>query len=149
MIDVLHCNDYEARSITGKTDLRWVIEELLGLGVALPIVSRGDQGLLCAYEGCYHSVPAFRVTAVDPTGAGDAFTAGFIKRLVELEGSTIEDKLGGASSNLFEALLFGAAAGASCATALGCTPAVNEKDVSELFESQSRDVLSAISSETL
>jgi sugar/nucleoside kinase (ribokinase family) len=143
LIDVLHCNDYEAKAITGQTEVPAVIECLLELGIVWPIVTRGDKELVCAYQGYYYSVPSFKVVSVDSTGAGDAFTAGLIKKLLEFAGSGIEDKLG-PDSNFLEAICFGKAAGASCVTALGCTPAVNEKNVRQLLDSQSKEVLSNI-----
>ena len=56
---------------------------------------------------------------------------------------SVEEKLG-SEAGLFEAVLLGEAAGASCVTALGCTPAVDRGNVSELLEDQSKGVLSGI-----
>jgi fructokinase len=144
LIDVLHCNEHEAKWITRLPETMAAVGGLLGLGTMLPIVSQGDQDLLLGYNGCRYSVPAFKATCVDPTGAGDAFTAGFVKKLLELEGADVEEKLGESETNLFEAVLFGEAAGASCVTALGCTQAVNQGNVSDLLKSQSKDVLSGM-----
>ena len=145
LIDVLHCNDYEAKWITGLSDTAATVGGLLDLGITLPIVSQGGEGLLFGYGTTCYSVPAFRVNSVDQTGAGDAFTAGLVKKLLELEGAGLEDKLG-TDADLFDAVIFGAAAGAACVTALGCTPAVDQRNVSELLKSQSKDVLAGIES---
>jgi fructokinase len=144
LIDVLHCNDHEAQWITGLTETEAAVEGLLDAGVTLPIVSQGARDLLVGYNGYRYSVPAFKVVCTDPTGAGDALTAGLVKKLLELEGASVEEKLGGSETNLFEAVLFGEAAGAVCVTALGCTPAVDPGNVFELLEGQSKDVLSGI-----
>ncbi|MGC1375848.1 MAG: carbohydrate kinase family protein [Anaerolineales bacterium] len=144
-IDVLHCNDYEAKSLTDTGDAQAALAALVKLGIALPIVSQGDQALLCAYQGRAWSIPAFRVESVDATGAGDAFTAGLIKKLVESDGKWLEEKLG-IETKLLDAIVFGEAAGASCVTALGCTPAVSEENVMRLLDGQSRELFSRITS---
>lgn len=144
LIDILHCNDMEARSFTGQADIREMIAKLLGLGIRLPLVSLGERGLACAFDGQYYSFPAFNVHALDPTGAGDAFTAGFVKKLMESDGMTLKDKLGNQSTKLLDAILFGEAAGASCVMGFGCTQSVSEQSVCSLLESQAENVLSAV-----
>lgn len=149
LIDVLHCNEHEAKWITGLSEMEATVKGLQELGITLPTVSQGDRDLLVGYDGYRYSVPAFKASCTDPTGAGDAFTAGLVKKLFELAGASVEEKLGRSETNLFEAVLFGAAAGAACVTALGCTPAVDRRSVSELLESQSKDVLSGVAKDKL
>jgi fructokinase len=144
LIDVLHCNDHEAKWITGLPEVAAAVGGLLDLGITLPIVSQGGEGLLLGYKGHCYSVSAFRVVSVDQTGAGDAFTAGVVKKLLALQGMSLAGKLGETDDDLFDAVLLGAAAGAVCVTALGCTPAVDRASVSDLLESQSKDVLSGV-----
>jgi sugar/nucleoside kinase (ribokinase family) len=57
----------------------------LNKGVA--IVTLGEKGCIC-YDGGLHVVPAFPVEAVDTTGAGAAFAAGFI--YAKLKGETLD-----------------------------------------------------------
>ena len=45
-------------------------------------VTRGERRLLLVDTGCEGEVPGFAVHAVDATGAGDAFMAGFIAGLL-------------------------------------------------------------------
>jgi sulfofructose kinase len=78
--------------LTGSADLR---ESLMGIqrkfGCRLAAATLGRDGVL-AYSGrnfCYR--PAFRVEAVDTTGAGDIFHAGFIYGL--LQGWVLEQTL--------------------------------------------------------
>ena len=58
---------------------------------------------------------AFEVDSIDESGAGDAFTAGFITGMLE-------------NWPLEEALRFASAVGASCTRALGCTEGVLHRD---------------------
>jgi fructokinase len=84
--------------------------------------------------------PAFKVEVVDPTGAGDAFCAGVIWRLLELGLSASElSEAGG--EELAELLLYGQAAGASACTAPGTTEGVSRDKVEELVEGQGRSLL--------
>jgi ribokinase len=71
-------NDDEALELTGARDFRQAAEALQRAGVR-------EVAVTCGAEGCYIltpdtdlSLPAFTVDAVDATGAGDAFNAGWI-----------------------------------------------------------------------
>lgn len=79
-VDVLTPNESETRILLGlppddpsqTTDLT---EQLLGLGVATIVVTRGENGALIVTAGSIESVPATTVQALDVTGAGDSFNA--------------------------------------------------------------------------
>lgn len=76
---------YKSRDNAGDYGERWIrncIDRILAAGPALVIVTRGRQGAVIGCEDSTVSVPAFRVRAVDTTGAGDAFTAALLYRLV-------------------------------------------------------------------
>ncbi len=77
--DFLISNDYELEMIarnTGRTTAE--LQELTGC----LLTTLGEQG--CRINGSAHTlIPAVPVTQVlDPTGAGDAFRAGFLKGLI-------------------------------------------------------------------
>jgi ribokinase len=79
LVDVLCPNEHEAALLTGRAadgrlDAVEVAGELRGRGARNVVVTLGDRGclVLCA-EGRVSHVPATPVTAVDTTGAGDAF----------------------------------------------------------------------------
>lgn len=78
LCDVVVPNETEAEAITGVAvhdleDARVAAHRLLQAGARAAVVTLGDQGALVAdQEGTTH-IPALRVTAVDSTGAGDAF----------------------------------------------------------------------------
>jgi fructokinase len=65
--------------ITPKT----AIEQVLNLGPPSVVLTDGDRGCWFAAPGCpIEHVAAFAVAAIEPTGAGDAFGAALIARLM-------------------------------------------------------------------
>jgi sugar/nucleoside kinase (ribokinase family) len=65
----------EARAITGEHDPVKAAERLCDFGASIAAVTLGPEG--CVVSGLGR-VPGYAVVAVDSTGAGDAFTAGFL-----------------------------------------------------------------------
>ena len=56
------------------------IEAILALGPSAVVLTDGERGCWFSSGSSATFVPAFRVEAVEPTGAGDAFTAAIIAR---------------------------------------------------------------------
>jgi sugar/nucleoside kinase (ribokinase family) len=75
--DVLLANDDEARAIAGEDDPDRALEVLAG-HCACVVIRRGADGAMGIAGGEIRSVPADAVEAVDTTGAGDCFNAGFL-----------------------------------------------------------------------
>jgi ribokinase len=75
-VDFLLLNDLECRNITGM-DYREGSEVLLRKAGTV-VVKLGRRGVFVRSADTAHLEPAFKVDAVDTTGAGDAFDAGFI-----------------------------------------------------------------------
>jgi fructokinase len=69
------------------------IETMLSLGAGAVVLTDGERGCWFRSGSPATFVPAFRVEAVEPTGAGDAFTAAIIARLLGTSWAalTIED----------------------------------------------------------
>jgi sugar/nucleoside kinase (ribokinase family) len=68
----------EATLLTGQDDAE-AAARMLAASFPLVALTRGDQGVLVVADGAAPvAVPARPVRAVDPTGAGDAFIAGFL-----------------------------------------------------------------------
>jgi sugar/nucleoside kinase (ribokinase family) len=51
---------------------------LIESGVKIVVLKKGDSGCRVYTRESSFDVPGFQVNAVDPTGAGDCFDAGFI-----------------------------------------------------------------------
>ena len=64
-------------AITNARDAHIAADKLRARGVGLVVVTMGSNGVLVVDDCGATAVPALKVSAVDPTGAGDAFTAGF------------------------------------------------------------------------
>jgi ribokinase len=81
MVDVLTPNETEAKVILGHSpdaaiEPEAIARELLGKGVKQVVMTLGEKGALIVTASSSSRVPAIRVSAVDTTGAGDAFNAG-------------------------------------------------------------------------
>ena len=78
--DVVVSNERDLLEVTGT----WTIADaatalqhrMRGQTMRAALITRGDEGCLVVTETERLRVPAFRVEAIDPTGAGDAFVAG-------------------------------------------------------------------------
>lgn len=74
---VLIGNDYEFAMMSEKLG---ITEAELHRLVPITVVTKGEQGSSIIVEGEEYVIPPARTTTVvDPTGAGDAFRAGFVK----------------------------------------------------------------------
>ena len=126
--DIVKLNDKEVVAVA----------EMLGLpALALPelapemarrcsleavVVTLGQKGVFAASrEGQLVYVPGFRVPVVDSVGSGDAFSAGFVNRL--LRGATLN-----------EACVFGNLMGAVSATKRGGTAPISSDEITALSQ---------------
>ncbi len=79
----------EAEVLTGVPGAEAACRALLERGAQWVALKRGAQGCTVFSGNQAFPVPAYQVAAVDPTGAGDCFDAGFVVGL--LEGLPLED----------------------------------------------------------
>ncbi len=141
-MDLFHCNIDEAKSITGKTDLYSASQTLIQAGVGVTLVTLGERGGYARARTFRIAFPAFKINVVDPSGAGDAFCAGIILKLVEehLRTRIEEGKPRLVSVEKWvETLTFAAAAGAVCCMAEGTTTSVSRVNVEKLLAEQGDD----------
>ena len=95
-----------APEITGNIDKS--IEQLLGLGIEILIVKRGEAGAsIYKSNGTREDVPGFPVEVLNVLGAGDAFASGFLYGMLQ-------------GWNLYKACRMGNASGAHVVTKKGC-----------------------------
>lgn len=76
--DYLLVNLPEALALSGCKDKESAIRRLLDTGIRNLILTEGKHGAGCYTRTERHFCPAYHVQAVDSTGAGDTFTAGFL-----------------------------------------------------------------------
>jgi ribokinase len=128
--DIVSPNETEAEALTGirvdsVEDAERAAAKLLEMGVRHAVMKLGAHGSLYLGEDRVY-VPAFEVSPVDTTAAGDAFTAALA---VAWEERPIR-----------EALRFANAAGALAATVAGAQPSMPERAAVEAFLKNNPDV---------
>ncbi len=106
LVDYLTPNEDEAKHFTGKTAPDEMADVFLRFGVKNVIIKLGEKGCLLKNESVSIRLPAYPVRAVDATGAGDNFLAGFASEILRNE-------------TMDSALRFANACGAICCTAVG------------------------------
>lgn len=76
-------NKAEYTLLTGKRKLTDAVDEIRSTGPQIAVVKLGRKGCAVFTEREYLSVPAYKVKAIDSTGAGDAFDAAFLTGVLE------------------------------------------------------------------
>lgn len=139
--DIFHCNDVEAYYLTGEKNPKRAAKKIVKYGAKFVVVSLGERGLIAETQDTSFTMPAFKVPVIDPTGAGDAFCAGFIQSLVEISSHEPSEISEFESEDLTRILLKGEAAGAACVTMVGTTTAVTKTNVDKLLNEQGSMIL--------
>ena len=75
-------NVVELELLSGETDYRKGADLMLDAGVKIVAVKLGDKGCYVTDDQEQLMVEPFKVKAIDTTGAGDAFCAGFLYGLI-------------------------------------------------------------------
>ncbi|WP_435102858.1 ribokinase [Halarchaeum sp. P4] len=124
--DYLTPNESEARVVAGRepdddVDDETVARELREMGAGTVVLTQGPNGAIALTADGVESVPAPSVDVVDPTGAGDAFNAGFAVGLHE-------------GMSLADAMAFGCRVGSLATTEEEVVPALPERAAVEALE---------------
>ncbi len=83
--DVVKISDEEWEFITGDVELKNGIERILGLGVKLLVITLGERGCYYTNGVAEGSIDGIDVNVVDTLGAGDAFVAAMLSKLMQHE----------------------------------------------------------------
>lgn len=125
LADVVSPNETELEAlsgekVSGRVSAREAAEKLLELGAKTVVLKLGSDGsMLVTAKGSKH-FPACKVQAVDPTAAGDAFTAALTVQLA-------------AGAELEDAIRYANSAGALAVTRLGAQPSLPTRKEVEAF----------------
>jgi sugar/nucleoside kinase (ribokinase family) len=106
-VDLFFPNDQEAMGISGARNLEAAIDMLRTRGRTI-VVKRGAAGVLLAEGERTVAAPGFPMRALDTTGAGDSFNAGFVYQFLQ-------------GAGLDQCVTWGNACGALSTQALGGT----------------------------
>jgi sugar/nucleoside kinase (ribokinase family) len=119
--DILKVNAREAAVITSTGDGETAGRVLHRMGPKMVIITRGAEGALF-YDGVrFTQISAPEVDVVDPTGAGDVFSAAFLVRYI-------------ASGNLIAAGRFAVTAAALSTRGFGASALPSEAEISSLMQ---------------
>jgi len=75
-VDIIFANEQEAKEFTSLEEEEALLE--LAKYVKIAIVKLGVKGSLIRYNNQTIKIPAYPASAIDTTGAGDTFAAGFL-----------------------------------------------------------------------
>ena len=133
MIDYIFPNEREAQyysgvTFTGEKDIERAADVFLSKRIQNVIIKLGAEGCFFKNAAIKKRLPAMKVEAVDATGAGDNFAAGFIAAKAE-----------GASDG--DALYFASCCGALCATETGAVTAIRSRKQVDDFAADAVDRL--------
>ena len=132
LADFVNPNATEAHRITGievdgNESARAAGEKLVSMGAGNAIITLGDKGAYAVCDSITGPIPAYRVGAIDATGAGDAFTGALAVALA-------------AGQDLAEACRFACAAGALATTRAGAQPSMPRlEEVTDLISRHEKD----------
>ena len=119
-IDYLTPNQHELEMMTGEKDIESSIKKIKEWGVKNLIITLGHNGTRVITAGMDKHFPAFEVTAVDTTAAGDAFNGALAVALAE-------------GKSLVDAVRLAMAAGALSVTKRGAQPSLPERESVDSF----------------
>lgn len=142
--DFFHCNLDEAASLTGENGPRKALGKIVGLGAKFVFLTMGDRGVLAAVPGAVIKVPAFKIEVKDPTGAGDAFSAGLIQRIYRSLAAGAEPEALSVGE-WKDILVYASACGAACCQGIGTTAAVTAENAGRLVKRHGRALARATS----
>jgi len=124
-IEILVVNETEAETITNRKleedNIEEMVDLLLSMGPKVVLLTLGDKGCFLKTEGEKYIVPAFKVSPVDTTAAGDTFC-----------GAVAAEYMRG--NEWSEILKFASAAAAISVTRMGAQPSIpNQSEIREFL----------------
>lgn len=118
--DFFFPNHDEAARITGQRDPLDQAAQFVASGCKTAVITCGSEGTILQNAAGRWQIGIHTVKAVDPTGTGDAFVAGFLYGQIH-------------GHDALKSLEYGAALGASCVRSLGATTGVFSTEELEEF----------------
>lgn len=83
LVDVIKPNEHEAETLTGVESPYTATRLLTEWGAKISIVTLAERGSLVGMGRNFIRIPAYKTSAIDPTGAGDTYIGAFITKFLE------------------------------------------------------------------
>ncbi len=100
-------NDIEARMLCNTPNLMKAAKALGKMGPEVVIIKKGEHGSILFYKDAVFPIPAYPLeNVIDPTGAGDSFSGGFLGHIASKGKLSLE--------NLKTAMAYGNLMGSFC-----------------------------------
>jgi ribokinase len=128
-VDIITPNESEAESLSGikVSNQKSAVEaakKIHTMGPKIVIITMGEAGALIYEDESFTMVPSVKVTAIDTTGAGDAFSGGLATAIAE-------------SKDIFQAVKFAVCTAALSVTKVGTAPSMPlRKEIEALLQKQ-------------
>jgi len=119
-VDYLTPNETELTLLGGEKDVESGIKKLRRMGVRNLVLTMGANGARVVNDEVDQHIPAYEITVVDTTAAGDAFNGALAVVLAE-------------GKPLLEAVRWGVAAGSLATAKHGAQPSLPTRDEVEVF----------------
>ncbi|NJD03542.1 MAG: carbohydrate kinase family protein [Ruminiclostridium sp.] len=123
-IDLFIPSIEEAEQLSGKNDPEEIADVFLSMGVRTAVIKMGKKGCFIKdSNGEKHTIPTYsKIKAVDTTGAGDSFVAGFLTGMTK-------------GWSLYQCGLMGNAVGTHCVMAAGASTGIKSfREITEFMK---------------
>lgn len=124
-VDYLVCSEKFACQVAGSPEA--ALSQLAEVSPTV-IITLGEKGLIWRKNGKSGALPAFNVTAIDTTGAGDAFHGAFAAAVCS-------------GLDWLDTLLYASAAGSICCTIMGARQGLPSSERHHAFLEQHKEAL--------
>lgn len=84
LCDIITMNLEEAQDYTesGKADIKDLLNKLIEFGPEIAVITDGEKGAYAFDGSTFYKSDVIPTKVVEPTGAGDAFTSGFVAAII-------------------------------------------------------------------
>ncbi len=121
-VDFLFVNRHELKALIGSNDIEEGAKYLKKRRAKNVIVKADKKGVYYFGKDYFHE-KAFKVTPVDPTGAGDTFSSAFIANFIR-------------DQDIKSSLIYANAAASFCVESYGAILRVKKEDIEKLYRSR-------------
>jgi len=100
-VTILKANESEMEMLTGQTDTRRGAKIMSDWGVKEVVITLGSKGSVIYKDAVFYTIPAFKpVSAVDATGCGDTYMAGYLYQRIKGAGIQVAGEFAAAIATL-------------------------------------------------